>query len=50
MKKNVSLYLLPVAIGALVASCAAGARTSSGGEVTGIGGTAWAEPTPNGMV
>ena len=33
------------------ASCASGGRGgSSGGEVTGVGGTAWAEPTPYGMV
>ncbi len=50
MKKNVSLYLLPFAAGVLVASCAAGGRSAAGGEVTGVGGTAWAEPTPYGMV
>ena len=34
-----------------LASCAAGSsRSSAGGEVTGVGGTAWAEPTPYGMV
>ena len=27
-------------------SCATGSRSSAGGEVTGVGGTAWAEPTP----
>ena len=31
-------------------SCATGSRSSAGGEVTGVGGTAWAEPTPYGMV
>ena len=33
-----------------IVSCASGARSSAGGEVTGVGGTAWAEPTPYGMV
>ena len=32
------------------ASCASGSRSAMGGEVTGVGGTAWAEPTPYGMV
>ena len=31
-------------------SCASGSRSSAGGEVTGVGGTSWAEPTPYGMV
>ena len=50
MKKNVSLYLLPIAAVAMLASCAAGRRSSAGGEVTGVGGSSWAEPTPYGMV
>ena len=50
MKKHLSLYLLPVTAGLLAASCAAGHRSASGGEVTGVGGTSWAEPTPYGMV
>ncbi len=48
--KNTSQLLLPIAAVALLASCAGGARSSAGGEVTGVGGTAWAEPTPYGMV
>lgn len=31
-------------------SCFAGKRGSAGGEVTGVGGYVWAEPTPYGMV
>ena len=33
-----------------LSSCFAGRSSASGGEVTGVGGTAWAEPTPYGMV
>ena len=33
----------------LLSSCASSSM-SNGGEVTGVGGTAWAEPTPYGMV
>ncbi len=33
-----------------LASCFAGRSSSAGGEVTGVGGSAWAEPTPYGMV
>ena len=32
------------------AGCASGTRGSAGGEVTGVGGTSWTEPTPYGMV
>ena len=50
MKKS-SLYLLPMAAAMLsVASCASGNHSSMGGEVTGVGGISWAEPTPYGMV
>ena len=44
--------LLPGAIAAvlILGSCATGTRSSAGGEVTGIGGASWAEPTPYGMV
>ena len=48
--KKVSIYLLPIVIALLVSSCAAGGQSSAGGEVTGVGGTSWAEPTPFGMV
>lgn len=35
---------------AATAGCASGPRNSSGGEVTGVSATSWAEPTPYGMV
>ncbi len=34
----------------LLSSCFSGKGSSAGGEVTGVGGSAWAEPTPYGMV
>lgn len=51
MKKQ-ALRILPIIImAAVVASCAMTSRNSgAGGEVTGVGGTSWAEPTPYGMV
>ena len=50
--KRLSLYILPSLLMLLLAaSCASGRRGgSNGGEVTGVGGTSWAEPTPYGMV
>lgn len=48
--KKVSIYLLPIVVAMLVSSCFAGGKSSAGGEVTGVGGTSWAEPTPYGMV
>ncbi len=43
--------LLPIlALTAVLASCASGGYTANGGEVTGVGGTVWTEPTPYGMV
>lgn len=44
--------MLPAVIAtvATAASCASSGRGNAGGEVTGVGGTAWAEPTPYGMV
>ncbi|MBO4945123.1 MAG: SUMF1/EgtB/PvdO family nonheme iron enzyme, partial [Muribaculaceae bacterium] len=33
-----------------MASCAVGSRNSTGGEVTGVGTSAWNEPAPYGMV
>lgn len=48
--KNPAHILLSIITAVLVASCAAGSRGSAGGEVTGVGGSAWAEPTPYGMV
>ena len=48
--KKISIYLLPFVVALLVSSCMAGSQSSAGGEVTGVGGTSWAEPTPYGMV
>lgn len=48
--KKLSLYLLPALLAATAVSCASGRRSSSGGEVTGVGGTTFTEPTPYGMV
>ena len=49
--KKISNILIPLTFAALVASCATGgSRGSAGGEVTVVGGTSWAEPTPYGMV
>lgn len=42
---------MSLALVAVLASCATGgSRSSAGGEVTGVGGVSWAEPTPYGMV
>lgn len=49
--KKLTIYLLTIIItAAVVSSCATGSRNSSGGEVTGVGGSAWNEPQPYGMV
>lgn len=48
--KNTANILISIIVALLVASCAAGSRGSAGGEVTGVGATSWAEPTPYGMV
>ncbi|MBE6318383.1 MAG: gliding motility-associated lipoprotein GldK [Bacteroidales bacterium] len=48
--KKISIYLLPIIVSLLLSSCFAGGKNSSGGEVTGVSGTSWAEPTPYGMV
>lgn len=51
--KPINSILLSAAGAAIVmgaVSCASGSRTSAGGEVTGVGATSWAEPTPYGMV
>lgn len=47
--KKTAIYSLTIWTLAL-AGCATGPRNSTGGEVTGVGGTSWAEPTPYGMV
>jgi len=49
MKNAINILPYFIAAAAL-ASCATGGRSSAGGEVTGVGGTSWAEPTPYGMV
>ncbi|MDE7376254.1 MAG: SUMF1/EgtB/PvdO family nonheme iron enzyme [Muribaculaceae bacterium] len=48
--KTIKNILLPLAAAAILASCAAGGSSSAGGEVTGVSGSYWAEPTPYGMV
>lgn len=48
--KNTATILIASTTALLLASCAAGNRGSAGGEVTGVGGSAQAEPTPYGMV
>ncbi|MBD5180203.1 MAG: SUMF1/EgtB/PvdO family nonheme iron enzyme [Bacteroidales bacterium] len=49
MKKSI-IYPLASLLAVAAASCAAGSHSSAGGEVTGVGGSAWTEPTPYGMV
>ena len=49
MKKIIHILLGLTVLSAAV-SCATGSRSSSGGEVTGVGATSWTEPTPYGMV
>ena len=39
-----------LACGVTITSCFGSRATSSGGEVTGVGGSSWTEPTPYGMV
>ncbi|MCM1452820.1 MAG: SUMF1/EgtB/PvdO family nonheme iron enzyme [Clostridium sp.] len=48
--KTIKYILLIFAAAALMASCASGSRSAAGGEVTGVGGTYFSEPTPYGMV
>ena len=49
MKKS-TIFILSVILAIALAACASGSHSSAGGEVTGIGGSSWAEPTPYGMV
>ena len=49
-RNNILLSLLAAALSAAAVSCATGSASSAGGEVTGISGSSWAEPTPYGMV
>ncbi len=48
--KKAFFFAIPSVIALALTSCMAGGRSSAGGEVTGVGGTSWAEPTPYGMV
>lgn len=48
--KKATRIILSISAAAAIASCATGGRSSAGGEVTGVGGVSWAEPTPYGMV
>lgn len=49
--KKVTIYLITFVISTFMVSCALSSKSSSaGGEVTGVGATAWGEPTPYGMV
>ncbi|MDE6120036.1 MAG: formylglycine-generating enzyme family protein, partial [Muribaculaceae bacterium] len=52
MKRFTPLFILLSAavMPLLLASCAGSASSGAGGEVTGVGGSAWTEPTPYGMV
>ncbi len=49
MKRN-AIYILSLIMAVIAVGCASSGRGSAGGEVTGVGGTAWSEPTPYGMV
>ncbi|MDE6305450.1 MAG: SUMF1/EgtB/PvdO family nonheme iron enzyme, partial [Muribaculaceae bacterium] len=48
--KKLTIFILPMAIALLVVTSCAGSQSSAGGEVTGVSGTSWSEPTPYGMV
>ena len=48
--KKILHILTAILLVSVAVSCATGSRNSMGGEVTGVGGTSWAEPTPYGMV
>ncbi|MDE6269187.1 MAG: SUMF1/EgtB/PvdO family nonheme iron enzyme [Muribaculaceae bacterium] len=50
--KSLSLHhlIIPAALAAVITSCASGSHSSTGGEVTGVSGTYFTEPTPYGMV
>lgn len=50
MKNKLSNIITAIAGGAILWSCAAGNRTSTGGELVGIGASSWSEPVPYGMV
>lgn len=49
--KKITIYISALIIAMGIVSCGSLGRSSgSGGEVTGVSGTAWTEPTPYGMV
>ena len=48
--KKLTIFILPMAIALLAVTSCAGSQSSAGGEVTGVSGTSWSEPTPYGMV
>jgi formylglycine-generating enzyme required for sulfatase activity len=48
--KTVGNIALSIATIAGLGACSAGSHNAAGGEVTGVSGTSWAEPTPYGMV
>ena len=50
MKQLTTNLIIAVIAATTMTSCFGGRSSSAGGEVTGVGGTAWAEPTPYGMV
>ena len=45
-----TLFFTGLAMAAGLSSCFSGSSSAAGGEVTGVGGSSWAEPTPYGMV
>ncbi|MCH5325799.1 MAG: SUMF1/EgtB/PvdO family nonheme iron enzyme [Duncaniella sp.] len=49
MKRIINI-LFSLSLLVMVVACASGSRSSMGGEVTGVGGTSFSEPTPYGMV
>lgn len=49
MKISKNIFIC-IASASLLASCAGSSRSGAGGEVTGVGGSSWSEPTPYGMV
>lgn len=48
-RTNIKLTLSALLL-ASFGSCAVAPRNAIGGEVTGVGGSSWSEPTPHGMV
>lgn len=49
-RNNIMLTVVAATTAVVMAACATGSSGTAGGEVTGIGGASWAEPTPYGMV